>query len=117
MTIVSMTELRSIIDLTDREQTHSDSSLDIAAHRTRECIAVLPPAPTKYNRRQRRSSVCQAKPILQEADYSCIKAMRRHICEQIYDSELCPVIGEPGKEDLWASFDGMFIQLFIKQNL
>ncbi len=54
---------------------------------------------------------------MQEADYSCIMAMRRHICEQIYDSELCPVIGEPEQEDLWASFDGMFIQLFIKQNL
>ncbi len=101
---------RSIIDLTDREPAHSDASLDIAAHRKREFFSILPPAPSKFNRRQRRSSVCQAKPIPKEADYSCIKAMRRHICEQIYDSELCPLIGESEQENLWASFDGMFIQ-------
>ncbi len=107
----------SIIDLTDREQTHSDASLDISAHRKRECFAIHPPAPTKFNRRQLRSSDCEAKPILQEADYSCIKAMRRHICEQILDSELCPVIGEPEQEDLWASLDGMFLQKSIKRRL
>ncbi len=43
-------------------------------------------------------------------DLSYIQAMRRHIGDQIYDSELCPVIGKLEQEDLWASLDDMFMQ-------
>ena len=96
----------SIIDLTDGEQAHSDVPLDIAAHRKPGIFANYPPAPTKFI----RSSVCQAKPIAKKVDSRCIKAMRRHTCEQIYDSELCPVNSDREQEDLWALLDGMFIQ-------
>ena len=109
----NMTIITTIIDITQREDAHSEASLDDTARRSPEIIAAArPPAPSKFNRRQTRSSICEAKPLQQVArsDLGCIKAMRRQICEQIYDSELCPVTGEPEQEDLWASLDGMFMQ-------
>jgi hypothetical protein len=103
----------SAINITAREAEHSDSaSLDIAAHRRTNIIATHPPAPSKFNRRQTRTP-CEATSLQQidRPELRCIKAMRRHICEQIYESELCPVIGEQEQEDLWASLDGMFMPL------
>ena len=100
------------MDITESEAANSDAFLDNAAYRTPEKIAAHPPAPSKFNRRHTRSSPDAAEPLQQVArpDFSCIQAMRRHIGEQIYDSELCPVIGKPEQEDLWASLDGMFMQ-------
>ena len=100
-----------IVDIADCEAANSDASLEDAAHWTPEIVPAHPPAPSKFNRRHTRASPAE-KPLQQIArqDLCCIKAIRRHICEQIYDSELCPVIGKPEQEGLWASLDGMFVQ-------
>jgi hypothetical protein len=103
-----------ILDITEPEEAHSDTSaFGGAAQRRSESIGARPPAPSKFNRRHTRTPCeAEAKPLQQVArpDLSCIKAMRRHIFEQIYDSELCPLIGKPEQEDLWASLDGIFMQ-------
>ena len=94
-----------IVDLTEQEAAHSDASaIDCAALRRLEIIAAHPPAPSKFTRRQARTS-CEATSQAPRSDLSCIQAMRRQICEQIYVSELCPVMGTPEQEGLWASLD------------
>ena len=94
-----------IIDLTEQEAAHSDAyALDCAALRRPEIIAARPPAPSKFTRRQTRTR-CEETSQVARSDLSCIQAVRRQICEQIYDSELCPVMGTPEQEDLWASLD------------
>jgi hypothetical protein len=102
----------AIVDITEQDAAHSDaSSHECAAIRKTENVAARPPAPSKFTRRQVRTP-CVSVSLPQLAtrpDLSCVQAMRRHMCEQIYDSELCPVIGKPEQEDLWASLDNMFM--------
>jgi hypothetical protein len=103
----------SIIDITGVEAAHSDAPKlhENAAQSRSEIVAARPPPPTKFNRRQAGTS-SEAKPMQKSdrLDLSYIQAMRRHIGDQIYDSELCPVIGKLEQEDLWASLDDMFMQ-------
>jgi hypothetical protein len=102
-------------DLTEQEQADSEAIFDDAAHREPKQSTIYPPEPRKFTKRRPRSSLCEATPPQQKpeasSDVSFIQAMRRHTYEQIYDSELCLIIGGPEQEDLWASLDGMFMQL------
>jgi hypothetical protein len=105
-----------ITDLTEQEQADSEAIFDDAAHREPKHITIYPPEPRKFTKRRPRSSHCEAtppqqKPEASSSDVSFIQAMRRHTYEQIYDSELCLIVGGPEQEDLWASLDGMFMQL------
>ena len=103
----------SIIDITGAEPAHSDAPklLENTAQRRPEMVAARPPAPTKFSRRQAGTS-SEAKPLQRSdrLDLSCISAMRRHIGDQICESELCPVIGRLEHEDLWSALDDVFMQ-------
>jgi hypothetical protein len=103
----------AIIDFTEQEAAHSGASAldECSAIRRPENVAARPPAPIKFTRRH-AGTPCESMPLplAARSDLSCIQAMRRQICVQIYDSELCPVINTPEQEDLWASLDGMFLQ-------
>ena len=95
------------IDFTEQETAQSDASAhDCFALKRPKFNTACPPPPSKFTRRQ-AGTPCDSSslPLATRSDISYIKAMRRHICEQIYDSELCPVIGKPEQEGLWASLD------------
>jgi hypothetical protein len=100
-----------VLDITEQEQAQSDApAFGGVEQRRPETLAAHPPS--KFNRRHARFQGEASSPKQQvvRPDFSCIQATRRRICDQIYDSELCPEIGKPQQEDLWASLDGMFMQ-------
>ena len=101
-----------VLDLTEQEQAQSDAPAFGGMEQKRPGIlAAHPPAPSKFNRRHARlQGEANSPKQVVRPDFSCIQATRRRICDQIYDSELCPEIGKPQQEDLWASLDGMFMQ-------
>jgi hypothetical protein len=101
------------IDISESGETaYSDADVIHGAAQSRpEINCSCPPAPTKYTRGFRRIS-CELKPMLQtvQTDLTYIRAIRRHTCEQIHENELCPVMSQPGHEELWAALEDIFLQ-------
>ena len=89
----------------------SDAACETAA--ARSACALLPSAPSKFNRKQsglrsQGKNLSRTQHSLSEQDF--IQSIRRNTCEQLHFSEMCPVGTAHASEDLWAALDHIFVQ-------